>query len=87
MLKEYLNKTKPYLRNVIIDFQKNGRWKVQSAIAINFISPKDVDEERAMHSKSDKKEFKIYDNASYIVDELLQSLLLRHQIGLETSMK
>ena len=28
-LDEYLNKTKPYLRNIIIDLQNSGTWKIQ----------------------------------------------------------
>ena len=31
-------------------------WKIQITIANSFISSKDNDEERAMHSKSDKTE-------------------------------
>ena len=46
LVKEYLNKIKPYLRDIIINLQKSGTWKVQLTIAINFISSKDVDEER-----------------------------------------
>ena len=44
-LKEHLDKIKPYLRDIIIDLQKPGLWKVQVTIAINFISSKDVDED------------------------------------------
>ena len=44
-LKEHLDKIKPYLRDIIIDLQKPGQWKVQLTIAINFISSKDVDED------------------------------------------
>ena len=44
-LKEHLDKIKLYLRDIIIDLQKPGQWKVQLTIAINFISSKDVDED------------------------------------------
>ena len=40
-----------------------------------------------MHSKSDNIEFKLYDNANEVVNELLESLLSRYRIGLETSMR
>ena len=43
-------------------------------MAINFISSKDVDEERVMYKKSDNKEFMTYDNANNIVDELFTTL-------------
>ena len=52
-LEEYLNKTKPYLRDTIIDLQEFDTWKIQLTIAINFISSKDAEEERIMHSKGD----------------------------------
>ena len=42
--------------------------------AINFISSKDVDEERVMQSKSDNIGFKPYDNANGVVNELFESL-------------
>ena len=60
-IKEYLNKIKRYLREIIINLQKSDAWKIQLAIAINFISSKNVDEERAMHSNSNNKEFLSYD--------------------------
>ena len=56
-VKEYLDKIKPYLRNIIISLQKSDTLKIQLTIAINFISSKDVDEERVMHSKSNNIEF------------------------------
>ena len=74
------------MRDIIINLQKPEAWKIQLTIAINFISSKDVDEERAMHSKRDNIEFMTYDNANEIVNELFESLLSRYQIGLETSM-
>ena len=40
-----------------------------------------------MHSKSDNKEFMIYDNANDVVDKLFKSLLSRYQSGLETLMR
>ena len=62
-------------------------WKIQLTMAINFISSKDNDEERVMHSKSYHIEFLIYDNANEIIEELFESLLNRYQIGMETSMR
>ena len=40
-----------------------------------------------MHSKSDNIEFIHYNNAIEAVDEIFESLLLRNQISLETSMR
>ena len=61
--------------------------EIQLTIAINFIFSKDVDEEHAMHSKSNNIEVTPYDNANEMVDELFESLLLRYHIGLETSIR
>ena len=56
-VKEYLNKIKRYLRDMIIDLQNSDTWKVQLAIAIAFVSSKNIDEEHVMHSKSNNIEF------------------------------
>ena len=40
-----------------------------------------------MHSKSDNIEFIHYNNAIEAVDEIFESLLLRNQISLETSLR
>ena len=36
-VKKYLNEMKPYLRDIIINLQKSNTWKIQFAIAINFL--------------------------------------------------
>ena len=65
------------MKDIIIDLQKSDTWKIQLTIAINFISPKDVDEDRVMYPKSDNIEFVSYDNANEVVNELFESLLSR----------
>ena len=56
----------------------------------NFISVDDVvadlDEESLTHQKNNNIEFMSYQNANEVVNELFESLLLRHQIGSETLM-
>ena len=83
-LKGYLNKTKPYWRDIISNLQKSGTCRVQLTIAINSISPKNVDKELAMDSNSDKTEFKTLRNVN-ISDELFRSIFSRYQNDLETS--
>ena len=39
-VKEYLDKIKPYLIDIIINLQKSDTWQIQLTIAINFISLK-----------------------------------------------
>ena len=86
-IKEYIDKIKPYVIDIIINLQKSDKWKIRLTIAINFISSKDVDEEHVIYWKSNNIEFMLYDNANKVVNELFQSLLLRYQIGLETSIR
>ena len=66
-IREYLDQIKPYLRDIIINLQKSDTWKIQLTIAINFISSKDVDEERVMHAKSDNIEFMPYDDTHEVL--------------------
>ena len=74
------------MRDIIIHLQKSGTWKIQLTISINFISTKDVDEKRAMHSKGNNIEFMSYDDTNEVVNELIESFFSRYQKGLETSM-
>ena len=51
------------------------------------MSSKDTDEEHVMRSKSDNIEVMINYQADEVIKELFESLLSRHQIGLEATMK
>ena len=48
LLDEYLNKIKPYLRDIIIDLQSSDTWKIQLTIALNFVSSKDTEDKRVI---------------------------------------
>ena len=52
-VEDYLNKIRPYLKDITNNLKKSGMWKIQLTIANNFIFSIDNDEERIMHSKSD----------------------------------
>ena len=78
--KEYLNKIRPYLKDVINDPKKSDTWKIQLTIAINFIFSKDTEEEQVMHSKSYNIEIMNNDKVDKVMEELFQSLLSRYQI-------
>ena len=56
-LDQYLNKIKPYLKEIIIDLKSSDTWKIQLTIAINFISSKDTEGEHAMYPTSDNIKF------------------------------
>ena len=47
------------LRKLINDKKKNGEWKIQLIMKVNFISSRDFIESRDMYSKSDNFEIMI----------------------------
>ena len=75
------------VRDIIIHLQSCDTWKIQLTIAINFISSKDTEEERVMHSNSDNIKFTSYNDANEVVNELFESLRSKYQDNLETSMR
>ena len=66
-VKEYLNKTKPYLEVIIYNLKKYYTWKNQLTIANNFISFLNNDEGHVMYSKSDSKEITINHEADEVI--------------------
>ena len=78
LVEEYLNKIRPYLKDIINNLKKSATWKIQLAIVNNCISSIDNDEERVMHSKSDNIELKISDEADKVIKEHFDSLKNRY---------
>ena len=68
------------------NLKKSDTWKIQLTIAFSFVYPKDNDEERVMHSKTDNIKIVINDKADEVIQEHFQSLPLSYQIGLKTLM-
>ena len=68
-IEEYLNKTRPYLKDVFKNLTKSDTWKFQLAIAINFMLTRDIDEECLMHSKNDSAEFTTNDKADKVIEK------------------
>ena len=66
------------MRDIIIDLLQSNKLKTQLTMEINFISSKDVDQERVLYKKSDNKEFMTYDNANDIFDELFNTHIWRY---------
>ena len=64
---KYLNEIRLHLMDIINNLKKSDTWKIQSTIAINFISSKDNDEERVMHSKSDDTLIMINDDVNHLL--------------------
>ena len=54
----------------INDLKKSDIWENLLTIAVNFISPKDSDEECVTHSKSENKEIMIYDESEKISESI-----------------
>ena len=51
-VKKYLNKIRPYIKDIINNLKKSDTWKSQLTTANNFISSIDNDKKHVMHSKS-----------------------------------
>ena len=71
---------------MIDDKRRIGEWKIQLVLKINFISSKNFNDVRDMHSKSDVEIIMGFDT-NEIIKKLFNSLLQRYQKGLEKSMK
>ena len=83
-LEEYLNKTKPYLRDIIINLQESDPCKIQLTIVINFISSKDAEKKRVIHSKSNNIKLTSYNDSTGVVNEIFESLCSGYPGNLET---
>ena len=62
-------------------------WKIQITMAINFISSKDSDETRTMHTKKINVEIMVGSETNEIIKDLFESFLQKYQEGLEESMR
>ena len=60
---------------MIIGIQNSCTWKIQLTAEINFISSKDIEVQRVMHSNSDNIKFTSYNVAKEVVNELFDSAL------------
>ena len=69
---------KPYLKNIINDLQNSDTSRIQLTIEINFITSKDAEEERLMHSTSNNISFSPYSDVNEVIYQLFESLLLRY---------
>ena len=67
--------------------ETSSEWKTQLTMAINFISSKDSDETRTMHTKSNNVEIMIGSETDEIIEDLFESFLQKYQEGLEELMR
>ena len=83
-IKDYLDEINPHLSDMINDNKTQGEWNINLTIVINFFSSKDSEK---ICTKSDNMEILIGNETDEIIENLFDSLLKRHQKGLEESMK
>ena len=87
MLKEYLNLTEKYLKELIEEYKLKGEWKVQLTIEVNFISLKPGSNETCiMYTRSDV-EIMFGDDNDDIIEQLFQSLLQKYEENLQNKMR
>ena len=67
--------------------ETSSERKIQLTIAISFISSKDSDETRTMHTKSNNVEIMMGSETDEIIKDLFESCLQKYQEGLEESMR
>ena len=65
--------------------ETSSEWKIQLTMAISFVSSKDSDETRTMHTKSNNVEIMIGSETDEIIEDLSESFLQKYQEGLEES--
>ena len=88
LIEEYLNKIRPYLKDVINHLKgKYHTWKIQLTIAINFMPSENNDEEHAVHSRNNNIKLMINDKGDKVIEEHFQLLLFTYLVGWETSIK
>ena len=65
----------------------SSEWKIQLTMAIDFISSKDSDETRTMHTKSNNIEIMIGSETNEIIKDLFECFFQKYQENLEESMR
>ena len=69
---------RPYLGDIINNHKNQGEWKIQLSMLNNFISSKDSDEIRNMHTKSDKTKIMLGSETHEIIEKLFESLFQKY---------
>ena len=73
--KEYLDIIRPYLSDMINDHKTQSEWKIQLTMQTNFISSKDSEDTRTMHTKSSNIEIMMSNQTDEIIEKYFDSLL------------
>ena len=59
--------------------ETSSEWEIELTIAINFISSKDSDDTRTMHTKSNNVEIMIGSETDEIIEDLFESFLQKYK--------
>ena len=78
---------RPCLSDKINDHKSEGEWKIKLTMSINFMSSKDSEETRTMHTKSRNIAIAMGNEIDEIIKWLFDSLLQNYQKDLEESMR
>ena len=70
------------MKEIINNLKKSDTWIIQFTIANNFVFFINNDEKRLIHSKIDKLEIIMNDEAGKVIKELFDSLKNRYQNNL-----
>ena len=82
-----INDHKTHSGNNVINYNTQNEWKIQLTMSINFVSSKDSEENRIVHTKSHKVEIMMGSEKDEIIEEIFESLLQKYQEMLEESIK
>ena len=58
------------MKDIINNLQRSDTWKIQLTVAIKFMSSKDNNDERVIHSKSDNKDIMSHNKADEVTEQL-----------------
>ena len=72
---EYLNEIRQYLDDIMNNHKIQGELKIHLTTTINFMSSKNSNETRTMHSKSNNTEILIGNETDEIIEERFDSLV------------
>ena len=73
--------------NKVIDYKTQEEWKIHLIMSIDFMSSKDSEETRTMHTKSHYVNIMMGNETDEIIKDFFKSLLQKYRKGLEESMK
>ena len=72
LLNEYLERIKPYLKNIINSLNESSGWKTKLSVKIMFISWKDIDENSHEYLWGNSKEIMMSEETDEIIKEIFK---------------